>query len=110
MRKDVQNLVLPVDFANYRDVQIVVDNLQNFVKRKVPIRFGLAPQSTTTQSVEQAKVVYHLLDTYGLGATMEYLEKVSAAILLSAGSSWLTTNADTDRPRSKDVGPDTIAL
>lgn len=69
--------MLPVDFTNYRDVQIVVDNLQTFVKRKVPLRFGLAPQTSTTQSAEQAKVVYHLLDTYGLSTTMEYLEKVS---------------------------------
>jgi UDP-glucose:glycoprotein glucosyltransferase len=76
VRKEIHNLVLPVDFANYKDVEIVVETLQSFVKRKVPIRFGLIPKTSSTASDEQAKAVYHLLDTYGLGVALEYLQKV----------------------------------
>lgn len=55
---------------------MVVETLQNLVKRKVPIRFGLVPKTSSVGSSEQAKTVYHLLDTYGLGVALEYLEKV----------------------------------
>lgn len=86
MRKDIHNLVLPVDFSSFEDVSIVVGNLQNFVSRRVPIRFGLVPAGTSDAAQEQAKVVYHLLDTYGLAAAFDYLEKVN-----------------TDAPESADV-------
>lgn len=76
MRRDAHNLVYPVDFADYKDVELVLGNLQNFVKRKVPMRFGLVPRIESDASVEQAKTVYHLLDVYGLNATMDYLTKV----------------------------------
>ena len=59
---------------------MVVESLQSFVKRKVPIRFGLVPKVSGPASVEQAKAVYHLLDTYGLGVALEYLQKVSLAV------------------------------
>jgi len=55
---------------------MVVESLQSFVKRKVPIRFGLVPKISGPASTEQAKAVYHLLDTYGLGVALEYLQKV----------------------------------
>lgn len=80
MRKEAHNLVLPIDFADYKDVELVTGNLQNFVKRKVPIRFGLVPVINSEASLQQARTVYHLLDVYGLAVTLEYLEKVCAYI------------------------------
>ncbi|KAI5244537.1 UDP-glucose,glycoprotein glucosyltransferase [Aureobasidium subglaciale] len=79
VRKEIHNLILPVDFANYKDVEMVVESLQSFVKRKVPIRFGLVPRTTSAVSSEQAKTVYYLLDTYGLGVALEYLQKLSSS-------------------------------
>ncbi|KAF2834845.1 glycosyltransferase family 24 protein [Patellaria atrata CBS 101060] len=75
IRKDIHNAVMPVDFTNMRDISIVVETLQNFVRRKVPIRFGLVPITDSTEATEQARLIYHLLDTYGLGAVMDYLEQ-----------------------------------
>ncbi|QIW98903.1 hypothetical protein AMS68_004421 [Peltaster fructicola] len=72
--RDVHNLILPMDFSNYNDVLEIVDTLQGFVKRKVPIRFGLIPVIKSDNSLEQAKVVYHLLEVYGLAAALDYLE------------------------------------
>ena len=68
---------MPLDLTDVKDVELVVESLQQFVKRKVPIRFGVVPIVESSAAVEQAKIIYHLLDTYGLGAVIAYLEAVS---------------------------------
>jgi len=73
--RDIHNLIVPTDFSKYEDVALIVETLQNFVKRKIPIRFGLVPKGDSTAAVEQAKVAYYLLDTYGLLGLLDYLEK-----------------------------------
>ncbi|EME42212.1 glycosyltransferase family 24 protein [Dothistroma septosporum NZE10] len=75
VRKDLHNLVIPVDFAEYADATLVAEQLRSFVSRKVPIRFGLVPYIRSLASTEQTKVVYYLVDRYGLSAALEYLEK-----------------------------------
>jgi UDP-glucose:glycoprotein glucosyltransferase len=72
--KDIHNLIVPIDFSSFTDVTLVTENLQSFVKRKLPIRFGLIPIVNSGTSAQQARTVYHLLDTYGLSAVLEYLE------------------------------------
>ncbi|KAL8760548.1 MAG: hypothetical protein Q9184_003275 [Pyrenodesmia sp. 2 TL-2023] len=74
IRRNVHNAIIPLDVTDMKDVQLLVESLQTFVKRKVPIRFGIVPTATTLASQEQAKVIYHLLDTYGLSAVFSYLE------------------------------------
>ncbi|KAF2012225.1 glycosyltransferase family 24 protein [Aaosphaeria arxii CBS 175.79] len=76
VRKDIHNVIVPVDFSSSDDVISVVDVIQNMVKRKVPIRWGLAPKTSSAGSVGQAKVVYHLSETYGLSAVMKYLDSI----------------------------------
>lgn len=56
------------------------------MKRKIPIRFGLVPITATEGAAKQARVVYHILDTYGLGALMQYLEAVSVTSPLMGAS------------------------
>lgn len=53
-----------------------------FVKRKIPIRFGIVPLAASVAAIDQAKVAYHLLDTYGLSAVFTYLENVSCLLTL----------------------------
>ncbi|KAL9000818.1 MAG: hypothetical protein Q9169_000572, partial [Polycauliona sp. 2 TL-2023] len=74
LRRNVHSAVIPLDLADMKDVQLLVESIQTFVKRKVPIRFGIVPTLTTAASQDQARLVYHLLDTYGLGAVLTYLE------------------------------------
>ncbi|KAL8696535.1 MAG: hypothetical protein Q9224_002745 [Gallowayella concinna] len=74
VKRNVHNAVIPLDLTDTKDVQLLVESIQTFVKRKVPIRFGIVPTLATPASNDQAKVVYHLLDTYGLGAVLTYLE------------------------------------
>ncbi|KAF3763610.1 family 24 glycosyltransferase [Cryphonectria parasitica EP155] len=73
IRRDIFNLVIPVDLTQKNDTTTVVNQLQDFVKRKLPVRFGIVPLSSNEASERQAKVVYHLVETYGLAAMMSYL-------------------------------------
>ena len=54
-----------------------MESLQTFVKRKIPIRFGIVPLTNSEAALNQAKVVYHLQNAYGLGAVIAYIEAVS---------------------------------
>ncbi|TAQ88877.1 hypothetical protein B7494_g2787 [Chlorociboria aeruginascens] len=74
VRKDIFNLVLPVDFNVPEDLQLVVGTLTSFVKRKLTLRIGLVPLIRTTHAEEQAMIIYHLLETYGLSGAVAYLE------------------------------------
>ncbi|KAK3954740.1 UDP-glucose:glycoprotein glucosyltransferase-domain-containing protein [Pseudoneurospora amorphoporcata] len=75
VRKDLFNLVVPVDFTKAEDVALVTRQLLAFMKRGIPVRFGLVPLTPTGEAIEQAKVLYHLLNTYGLAAMSTYLDK-----------------------------------
>lgn len=74
VRRDIFNLIVPVDFSKLSDLQLIVDQLLSFVKRMIPIRFGLVPLTPTGEAIEQAKIAYHLLENYGLTALAAYLE------------------------------------
>ncbi|OCK76563.1 glycosyltransferase family 24 protein [Lepidopterella palustris CBS 459.81] len=74
VRRDIHNAIVATDFSNLKDVTMVVETLQNLVKRKVPIRWGLVPITTTAGSTAQARVVYHFLENYGISAMMTYLQ------------------------------------
>lgn len=77
VRRDIHNAIVPVDFAAKDNVYVVVETVLSLIKRNIPIRWGLVPITKTQASAEQAKVVYHLLDTYGLSTLAKYLEAVS---------------------------------
>lgn len=87
-------MVLPLDLTDVKDAEVLVESLQTFVKRKIPIRFGIVPMTSSKDAIDQAKVVYHLLDTYGLSAVFSYVEAVSwdpvLAIVFYLYSPWLT--------------------
>lgn len=76
MRRDIHNVVIPVDLANPFDVELVVAQVQRFVKKMIPVRFGLVPTLQSAASKEQARLVNYLHDTYGLLTLVTYLEKV----------------------------------
>ncbi|KAI1080300.1 glycosyltransferase family 24 protein [Whalleya microplaca] len=74
IRKDIFNLVVPVDFSNTDDLSLVVLQLQSYIKRMLPVRFGLVPLTPTKEAEERAKSVYHILENYGLAALISYLD------------------------------------
>lgn len=70
-------MVIPVDFSDLNDIALVVEVVQQFIKRKIPARFGLVPTISSEAAVDQAKIIYHLLETYGLTSIFAYLDAVS---------------------------------
>lgn len=74
VRRDIHNMVVPIDFTDSEDLRLVVDTIQGFVRRSIPIRFGLLPLLSTDDAAGQARVVYHLLRTYGVPSMLSYLE------------------------------------
>ena len=69
-------MIIPVDLTDVKDIDMIVETLQIVVKRKIPIRFGIVPLMATKPLEDQAKLVYHLWDTYGLSTVFAYLELV----------------------------------
>ncbi|KAL1865621.1 killer toxin resistant protein [Paecilomyces lecythidis] len=75
VRRNIHNVVIPVDLSDIDDVRLVVETLQTFVKRKIPVQFGLVPTVNSPDAISQLKIVHHLHDSYGLAATLQYLEE-----------------------------------
>jgi UDP-glucose:glycoprotein glucosyltransferase len=86
VRKEVQNLILPIDFSDLADATLVVESIRGFVERKLPIRFGLVPKVSSPESSEQAKVFYYLVERYGVATALDYLERSVAASTRKLGA------------------------
>ena len=76
VRRDIQNVVFPLDLTDLKDIELLVETIQSFVKRTIPILFGIVPLVDSEAAAHQATIVYHLLDAYGLSAVMAYLAEV----------------------------------
>ncbi|KAJ4375310.1 killer toxin resistant protein [Neocucurbitaria cava] len=74
VRRDIHNAIVSIDFSSAEDVLTVIETVLSLVKRGIPLRWGLAPQTSTAGAAEQAAVIYHLQDTYGLSAVVKYLQ------------------------------------
>ncbi|OAX81429.1 hypothetical protein ACJ72_04231 [Emergomyces africanus] len=74
VRRDIHNVIIPVDLSSPVHVAIVVENLRMFVKRQIPVRFGIVPLVHNSNALEQAKISHYLLDTYGIAALIAYLQ------------------------------------
>ncbi|KKY29165.1 putative udp-glucose:glycoprotein [Phaeomoniella chlamydospora] len=74
VRRNLHNLIIPVDLADTKELELVVATLYNYVKRTVPVRFGLVPSLHTPGSEAQAKIAYHLVESYGISALLKYFE------------------------------------
>lgn len=75
VRRDIFNLVVPVDFSKADDLDLVLNKIFVFMNNLVPVRFGLVPLTDTPESAEEAKVVYYVLENYGLQAMSNYLQE-----------------------------------
>jgi UDP-glucose:glycoprotein glucosyltransferase len=79
LRRDLHNIVFPVDLSNVQDLELVIQTLQNFVRRKIPVRFGLVPTASSPGSVAHLKIAHYLHETFGLASLVKYLEEVSVS-------------------------------
>lgn len=72
----MHSIVFPVDLADAEDMELVVQTIQVFVMKKIPVRFGLVPTTSSPGSIAQLKVAHYLQETYGLSSLIRYLEQV----------------------------------
>lgn len=77
VRRDIHNAILPIDFTSEEDVTSIVETALSIIDRNIPLRWGIVPITSSDGAVAQAKVVYHLFDTYGVSAVTKYLIAVS---------------------------------
>ncbi|KAL2868589.1 putative UDP-glucose:glycoprotein glucosyltransferase [Aspergillus lucknowensis] len=77
VRRDLNNIVFPIDLTSVEDVDLVTTTIQVFVKRKIPVRLGVVPMASSPGSIAQLKIAHHLQETYGLASLMAYLEESS---------------------------------
>ncbi|PGG97882.1 hypothetical protein AJ79_09054 [Helicocarpus griseus UAMH5409] len=105
VRRDIHNVVIPVDLASLADVEIIVGNLQMLVKRKIPVRFGLVPIIHKSHSLEQAKIAHYLLDTYGISTFVAYLRASLSANRIGSPDEASFTAALEDRKPREDRTP-----
>ncbi|KAF7588949.1 hypothetical protein BBP40_004990 [Aspergillus hancockii] len=75
VRRDANNIVVPVDLTDAEDMNFVVKTMQVFVKRSIPVRFGLVPTAASPGSKAQLKVAHYLQETFGLSSLIQYLEE-----------------------------------
>lgn len=71
-------MVIPIDLTNEDDVYMVVQHIQTFIKRLIPVRFGLVPLVHSEPAKSQAKIARYLQMTHGLAAMMKYFQRVSS--------------------------------
>lgn len=62
---------------------MVVQHIQTFIKRLIPVRFGLVPRVHSESARSQAKIARHLQKTHGLAAMLKYFQRVSTLFLNS---------------------------
>ncbi|KAM5363345.1 hypothetical protein ACJZ2D_012086 [Fusarium nematophilum] len=67
------HIVAPIDFTVFDDVMAFSQLLQ-FMQRGVTLRFGIAPLTPTPAATEQAKLIYHLMESYGVDPLIAYLK------------------------------------
>ncbi|KAI5460277.1 UDP-glucose:glycoprotein glucosyltransferase-domain-containing protein [Mariannaea sp. PMI_226] len=73
--RNIFHIVAPIDFANADDLTTAIQ-LAAFMQRGIPVRFGFVPVASTPEAVSQAKVVYHLAQTYGPVVLISYLQQL----------------------------------
>ncbi|CAM1503671.1 Fc.00g012620.m01.CDS01 [Cosmosporella sp. VM-42] len=80
---NIFHVVAPIDFSNADDVAVAIQ-LLGFMQRGVILRFGFVPLTSSPDAVDQAKIVYHLMESYGLEALQTYLQMVQKDSHISA--------------------------
>jgi UDP-glucose:glycoprotein glucosyltransferase len=85
VRRDIHNLVFPVDLGNPKDLTMIVEILQNFVKRQVPVRIGLVPTLADPIALKNAQTAYHILEAYGLATLMQFFDELRSSKSPSTG-------------------------
>ncbi|CEJ82885.1 hypothetical protein VHEMI02927 [[Torrubiella] hemipterigena] len=70
---NIFHAVTPVDFDDSEDIEMLTQ-LLTLVNRGITVRFGLVPALSSARLESTAKLVYYIMDTYGLPGLATLLE------------------------------------
>jgi UDP-glucose:glycoprotein glucosyltransferase len=76
--RDLHNVVVSMDFSNPEHMMLAAGNLHAFIKRGIPVRFGLVPTTSSPESIAQLKVAHYLFDAYGIDSLVQYFEELAS--------------------------------
>ncbi|KUM63406.1 hypothetical protein ACN42_g3662 [Penicillium freii] len=76
--RDLHNVVVSVDSSNPEHIMLVAGNLQAFIKRGIPVRFGFVPTTSSPESIAHLKVAHYLFDAYGMESLVQYFEEYAS--------------------------------
>ena len=79
VKRDIHNVIIPIDFHNIKDLDLIVNTLQTLVKRQFPIRLGLVPITSTSEAKNAARIAYNINNNYGIDDLMYYFQKIVTA-------------------------------
>ncbi|KAK9346477.1 UDP-glucose:glycoprotein glucosyltransferase-domain-containing protein [Lipomyces starkeyi] len=75
IRKNIHNVVIPVDLNSLGDLFLISKHIRPLIQRGITVRFGLVPLVETERQKQQATMFYYLYVNYSLQAAMAYLEE-----------------------------------
>ncbi|OQE15217.1 hypothetical protein PENFLA_c033G04983 [Penicillium flavigenum] len=76
--RDLHNVVVSMDSSNPEHMMLAAGNLHAFIKRGIPVRFGLVPTTSSPESIAQLKVAHYLFDAYGIDSLVQYFEEFAS--------------------------------
>ncbi|EPS45799.1 hypothetical protein H072_149 [Dactylellina haptotyla CBS 200.50] len=74
IRKNIHNLVIPLDFSNRDDLVLLAERLFMFVKRGLALRIGVVPIVRNNLGSTNARIYAALADSYDLITANSYLK------------------------------------
>lgn len=80
--KNIFHVVTAVDLSDRDDLGLL-GQLMSIISRGIPVRFGIVPNSASEEAAKSAKIVYHLIDTYGLEGLQLFVEGLGERLELA---------------------------
>ena len=77
IRRNIFNIIVPIDFSNLEDVKFLSD-VRTLTKRGIPIRFGLVPVQQEAAESRRLHVIYHIAENYGTEAIFDCAQLVQS--------------------------------
>lgn len=78
----MHNVIIPVDLSSLEDVVLVTRQIQTFIARLIPVKFGLVPTVSSPESTAQMKVVHYIYETFGFEYVLNYLQQSASTMKL----------------------------
>ncbi|KAG6885729.1 hypothetical protein C0993_010556 [Termitomyces sp. T159_Od127] len=79
VKYNVFNVILVLDLSQMDSLSFIIGNMAGLISRGVPLRFGLVPITETEDSIQMARLFYHLVLKYGRKKTLKFIQDFAEA-------------------------------